>query len=182
VGAIAGAAGSSPTGAVAVDASASGDGFGSAGTVIHRGGAAGPTAAASAGGTGSSTPATSSSAMRSSPAAPDGRSPLGTAAAPVAGAAGCQARHATPTTAMVIPRPISAHHSQTPAAPAAPAAPSARWSAPVVRMRCHVAASPGSTSTTGGPGSSAAKAQGAGASAKGRQPSAENGSWTPLMA
>jgi hypothetical protein len=99
-----------------------------------------------------------------------------------AGGAGRQARQTTPVTARIIPRPISSHHTHPPHAPLPRTGPGARWSAPVARTRSHVAASPGSTSTIGGPGSSAANAQGDGALSKGRQPSAENGSWTPLMA
>jgi hypothetical protein len=96
--------------------------------------------------------------------------------------AGRRVRHTTPRIAMPIPRPINAHHTQAPPRPRAPITAAARGSSPLERMACHTAASPGRTSTTGGPGSSAAKAHGDGVSVNRRQPSAEKGSYTPLMA
>jgi hypothetical protein len=104
------------------------------------------------------------------------------AAAMGVAAAGRQARHTTPPTASAIPRPISSHHTHPASGPLDPAGIVARWSMPVARMRSQVAASPGSTSTTGGPGSSAANAHGDGASVNRRHPSTENGSCTPLIA
>jgi hypothetical protein len=139
--------------------------------------------AATPGGSAAASP--DSAAMVGSGAASPGSAVAVPASGPAAAgvdAAGRQARHTTPPTASVIPRPISSHHTHPANGPPDPACPEARCSVPVARTRAQLAASPGSTSTTGGPGSSAANAHGDGASVNLRHPSTENGSWTPLMA